>query len=174
MSLGPLDGFWRGLVQALLMPSHALALVGLGLLIGQQSADRRLVSMIAFALALAGGLGALALAVGETPAGNVLLAGVAVSGVLAALAIPVPTWGLALLAAGMGAALGLDSPPDVLSLLAAYLMLFGSGLGASLVLGAASECAARAARHWQRMGVRVLGSWAAASAMLALAVRLSR
>jgi urease accessory protein len=168
------DGFWRGLLQPLLMPSHALALVGLGLLIGQQSADRRLVAVIAFALALASGLGALALAVGETPARDVLLAGVAVSGVLAALAAPVPTLGLALLAAVLGAALGLDSPPDVLSLLGAYLMLLGSGLGACLALGIASECAARAARQWQRMGVRVLGSWAAASAMLALAVRLSR
>jgi urease accessory protein len=174
MPLDALDGFWRGLLQPLLMPSHALALVGLGLLIGQQSADRRLVAMIAFALALAAGLGALALAVGETPAGDVLLAGVAVSGVLAALAAPVPTPGLALLAAVLGAALGLDSPPDVLSLLGAYLMLLGSGLGACLALGIASECAARAARQWQRMGVRVLGSWAAASAMLALAVRLSR
>jgi urease accessory protein len=174
MPLDALDGFWRGLLQPLLMPSHALALVGLGLLIGQQSADRRLVAMIAFALALAAGLGALALAVGETPAGDVLLAGVAVSGVLAALAAPVPTLGLALLAAVLGAALGLDSPPDVLSLLGAYLMLLGSGLGACLALGIASECAARAARQWQRMGVRVLGSWAAASAMLALAVRLSR
>jgi urease accessory protein len=174
MPLDALDGFWRGLLQPLLMPSHALALVGLGLLIGQQSADRRLVAMIAFALALAAGLGALALAVGETPAGDVLLAGVAVSGMLAALAAPVPTLGLALLAAVLGAALGLDSPPDVLSLLGAYLMLLGSGLGACLALGIASECAARAARQWQRMGVRVLGSWAAASAMLALAVRLSR
>jgi urease accessory protein len=174
MPLDALDGFWRGLLQPLLMPSHALALVGLGLLIGQQSADRRLVAMIAFALALAAGLGALALAVGETPAGDVLLAGVAVSGVLAALAALVPTLGLALLAAVLGAALGLDSPPDVLSLLGAYLMLLGSGLGACLALGIASECAARAARQWQRMGVRVLGSWAAASAMLALAVRLSR
>jgi urease accessory protein len=174
MPLEALDGFWRGLLQPLLMPAHALALVGLGLLIGQQSADRRLVSIAVFAMALAGGLGALALAVGETPAGNVLLAVVAVSGILAALALPVPTWGLAPLAAVMGAALGLDSPPDVLSLVAAYLMLLGSGLSTCLALGIASECAARAARHWQRMGVRVLGSWTAASAMLALAVRLSR
>jgi urease accessory protein len=174
MPLEALDGFWRGLLQPLLMPAHALALVGLGLLIGQQSADRRLLSIAVFALALAGGLGALALAVGETPAGNVLLAGVAVSGILAALAFPVPTCGLAPLAAVMGLALGLDSPPDVVSLLAAYLMLLGSGLSACLALGIASECAVRAARHWQRMGVRVLGSWTAASAMLALAVRLSR
>jgi urease accessory protein len=174
MPLEALDGLWRGLLQPVLMPSHALALVGLGLLIGQQSADRRLGSIVVFALALAGGLGALALAVGETPAGDVLLAGVAVSGVLAALAVAVPIWGLVPLAAVMGMALGLDSPPDVPSLLAAYLMLLGSGLAACLALGIASECAARAARHWQRIGVRVLGSWTAASAMLALAVRLSR
>src|SRR5579871_2554007 len=168
MPIEALDGFWRGLLQPILMSSHALALFGLGLLIGQQRADRRIVLLGSFVLALIAGLGALALAVGETPAGNVLLAGVAISGVLTALALPLPTWSLAPIVLVIGAALGLDSPPDVISLSAAYLMLLGAGLAASIGLGLVSEGSARLRRGWQRMGVRVLGSWAAASAMLAL------
>jgi hydrogenase/urease accessory protein HupE len=170
-----LEAFFRGLLHPFLTPSHALALLGLGLLIGQQSADRRfLLPLILFALALAGGLVALTFAIEETPAGNLLLAAIVLSGALAALAIPVPIWALGPLAALMGAMLGLDSPPDLLSLRDAYLMLTGTGLGACIGLAAASGCAARAARHWQRIGVRVLGSWTAASAMLALALRLTR
>jgi len=172
MPIEALEGFWRGLLQPVLMPSHALALFGLGLLISQQGAGRRML-LGAFALALIAGLGALALAVAETPAGNILLVGVAISGALTALAARLPPLLIAPLAAAMGAALGLDSPPDVISLVAAYLMLLGVGLAASIGLGLVSECAARARVGWQRMGVRVLGSWAAASAMLALAVRLA-
>jgi hypothetical protein len=173
MPIEALEGLWRGLLQPILTPSHALALVGLGLLVGQQSADRRVVLLGSFALALVAGLGALALAVGETAAGNILLVGVAISGALTALAVRLPARVLVPLAAAIGAALGLDSPPDVISLTAAYLMLVGAGLAAAIGLGLVSEGAARARAGWQRMGVRVLGSWAAASAMLALAVRFA-
>jgi hypothetical protein len=171
MPIEALEGFWRGLMQPILMPSHALALAGLGLLIGRQRADRRVVLLGSFVLALIAGLGALALGVGETPAGNILLAGVAISGAITALALALPTWSLVPIALVIGAALGLDSPPDVISLTAAYLMLIGAGLAATIGLGLVSEGSARLRRGWQLMGVRVLGSWAAASALLALAVR---
>jgi hydrogenase/urease accessory protein HupE len=171
MPIEALEGFWRGLLQPILTPSHALALVGLGLLIGQQNADRRRVLLGSFALALVAGLGVLTLALEETPAGNILLTGVAISGALTALAARLPGRVLVPLVAVIGAALGLDSPPDVISIVAAYLMLLGVALAACIGLGLVSEGAARAREGWQRMGVRVLGSWAAASAMLALAVR---
>jgi hydrogenase/urease accessory protein HupE len=169
-----LEALVRGLVHPLLTPSHALALVGLGLLIGQQAADRRSLPLILFAFALAGGLAALTLALDETPAGNILLAGVALCGTLAAIAAPLSIWFSGPLAVLTGATLGLDSPPEVISLTDAYLMLIGTWLGASIALAIVRACAARAARHWQQIGVRVLGSWTAASAMLALAIRLTR
>jgi urease accessory protein len=169
-----LDGFYGGLLHPLLVPSHALALVGLGLLIGQQVANKRVAPLILFVLGLAAGLGAIAGAVGETPAGNVLLASVAVSGALVALAAPLRTLLTGALAAVMGAAIGLDSPPEVVSLREAVLMLIGTGIGASIGLAIVVACASRLGRGWQAIGVRVLGSWTAASAMLALALRLAR
>ena len=169
-----LGGFAGGLLHPLLTPTHALALFGLGLLIGQQPSGQRALPQLLFAVALSAGLIALALAVGETPASAVLLAGGAISGVLVAAAWRLPLLLLGPLAAAIGASIGLDSPPEVISLQQAVLMLVGTALGAALALALVVAVAARMARAWQRIGVRVLGSWTAASALLALAVRFAR
>ena len=174
MSLDGLGGFYGGLLHPVLTPSHGLALLGLGLLIGQQPAGRRVLPQLLFAAALAASLLALALAVGETPAGSVLLGGVALSGALVAAAFRLPLLVLGPLAAAMGAAIGLDSPPEVISIQEAVAMLIGTGLGASIALGLVVAGAARLVRGWQQIGVRVLGSWTAASALLAIAVRFAK
>jgi len=173
----PIEGlgaFYGGLLHPLLTPTHGLALLGLGLLIGQQPAGKRLLPQLLFASALAAALVALSFAVGETPASDVLLAGVAISGALVAAAFPLPLLVLGPLAAVEGAAIGLDSPPDVISYQEAVVMLIGTELGASMALGLVVVCAARMARGWQQIGMRVLGSWTAASALLAIAVRFAR
>jgi urease accessory protein len=168
-----LGGFYGGLLHPLQTPTHALALLALGLLIGQQPAHKRVLPLMLFASGLAAGLIALALAVGETPAATALLAGIAVSGALVAAVLRLPLPVLGALAAAMGAALGLDSPPAVISLQEAIFMLIGTGLGATIALALVSAVAARMARDWQQIGVRVLGSWTAASALLAIAVRFA-
>ena len=173
----PIEGlgsFYGGLLHPVLTPTHALALFGLGLLIGQQPADRRRLPQRLFVLGLTGGLVALAFAVGETPANAVLLAAVAITGALVAAGFRLPVLVLGPLAGLMGAAIGLDSPPEVISLEDAVVMLIGTGLGALIGLGVVTEVAARMARDWQLIGVRVLGSWTAASALLAIAVRFAR
>lgn len=174
MSPQYLGALYGGLLHPLLTPTHALGLVALGLLIGQQPAGKRRVPLLLFALALAGGLIALALAVGETPAATVLLAAVAVSGLLVAVSISLPLLLLGLLAFMVGAAIGLDSPPEVISLAEATAMLLGTAIGATLALALVVACVARMGRGWQQLGVRVLGSWTAASALLAIAVRFAR
>jgi urease accessory protein len=169
-----LGGFYGGLLHPVVTPTHGLALLGLGLLIGQQPADKRTLPLILFALALTAALSALALAVGETVAVDVLLAGVAISGALVAAAVRLPNLVLGALAAAIAAAIGLDSPPEVVSFQEGVVMLIGTGLGAMIALGLVVEGAARMARDWQRIGVRVLGSWTAASALLAIAARFAR
>jgi urease accessory protein len=169
-----LGGFYGGLLHPVLTPTHGLALLGLGLLIGQQPADKRRLPQRLFALGLAAGLAALAFAVGETPANAVLLAAVALTGALVAAGFPLRALVLGPLAGVVGAAIGLDSPPEVVSLQDAVVMLIGTGLGALIGLGVVIEVAARMARDWQLIGVRVLGSWTAASALLAIAVRFAR
>ncbi len=167
-----MTSFLGGLLHPLAVPAHALALLALGLLIGQQRA--RFAPFAAFVAGLGAGLAALAFAVGATSAADVLLAGAALAGLLVALARPLPTLVSALVAVIAGLALALDSPPEVTSLAAATVMLIGTGLGACLALAIVVVGASYVTRDWQRIGIRIVGSWIAASAILVLALRFAR
>jgi urease accessory protein len=167
-----IGGFPGGLLHPVFVPAHLLALIGLGLFIGQQHA--RLLAVLCFGAGVAAGLAAIALAVGETPANTVLLACAAITGALTAFAATIPRVVGWLLAAVIGVAVGLDSPPQVFSVTEATLILIGTGIGAVVVLIVVAAAAALLKREWQRIGVRVLGSWIAASAILVLALRLAK
>jgi urease accessory protein len=167
-----MSAFFSGLLNPLTIPAHLLALLALGLLIGQQRA--MLPPSLGFATAMAAGLTAIALAIGETAALDVLLAATALAGVLVALAKLLPTFLSTALAAVTGIALGLDSPPEAISLAAANAMLIGTGLGACLALALVAAAAHCLTRWWQRIGTRIVGSWLAASAILVLALRFAR
>jgi hydrogenase/urease accessory protein HupE len=173
-----MSGLASGLLHPLLLPAHALALLSYGLLIAVQPAKRRALLAAAFVAGLAAGLVAIALAVGQTPAGNMLLAATVVAGLLVALGWPIPSLACVPLAAVAGMALGLDSPPEAISLVVATLMLIGTGIGASLALALIAVGASYliGVRKWgaPRIGVRILGSWIAASAVLVLALRFAR
>ena len=167
-----MTSFFGGLVHPLTLPAHALALLALGLFIGQQRGPR--LTLAAFAAGLAVGLAAIARAVGPTAAADALLVLTAVLGLLVALARPIPALATAPLAAGVGVALGLDSPPEVISITAATLMLVGTGLGAALAAAIVASLSGHLTAPWQRIGVRIAGSWIAASALLVVALRFSR
>jgi urease accessory protein len=172
MPIEGVGGLPGGLLHPILVIPHAMSLVALGLLIG--GGRDRVSPALAFAAALAGGLGAIALAVGETVAGEVILANTVLVGVLvaAARAPPKPiVWGLA---AVTGAALALDSPPQATTIEEGNLMLLGTAIAACAALAVAIAFGALASRHWQRLAVRIVGSWIAASAALVLAVALAR
>jgi urease accessory protein len=164
----------EGVLNPLMVPAHILAWLGLGLLIGGGRAGESLAPLVAFALGLAGGLWAIALAFGQTPAGDVLLCAAALIGLLVALAVALPNFLCVLIALIVGAALGLDSPPQVIAMTDATLALAGTWFGACLALGFVSVCAGLLTRDWQRSGMRILGSWIAASAILVLALRFTR
>jgi urease accessory protein len=167
------SGFTAGFLHPLLLPAHGFALVALGLLIGQQQPHwGRSVPLIALTSVVVG-LGAIALAYVPTLAGEALLASAAINGAAVALARPLPQVLGAALAAATGLALALDSPPDAISLLEANLALLGTAAGAVALLSAAVAISARLGRDWQRIGVRVLGAWIAASAILVLTLRLA-
>ena len=154
-------------------PTHLLAIVALGLLAGQQAA--RLVIPIA---ALAAGLGVgsliVASAVRENPAASALPLLAIVAAGLTVLARPLPSWAVAGLAlrdrccvAAQCAAAGVHVP-------AAVVAQLGFALAAILAFALAALAAAQARVPWQRVGVRIVASWIAASAILVLALRLAR
>ncbi len=73
-----------------------------------------------------------------------------------------------------GVALSLNAPPQAITLRGALASQAGTILAALVLLAAVTFIAARAREPWQRIGVRVVGSWIAASAILVLALRLTR
>jgi hypothetical protein len=159
-----------GLLRPLATPAHVIALIGLALIAGPKNHNGAAI-IAAFAVGLAAGLGALAWGAGEMPAVDALLAGatlcglVAASGVTAGVALVAP---LALLA---GVALGLDSPPDAIRLDEAAAMLIGTACGGVAALALMTPAASAIACWRQAIALRVAGSWIAAIAIMALAVR---
>jgi hypothetical protein len=98
----------------------------------------------------------------------------AIGGALAAAGIVLPPILSAIIAAIAGLALGLDSPPQAISLADATASLIGTWLAACLALATVVTATNYLARGWQRIGLRIVGSWIAASAVLVLALRFAR
>jgi urease accessory protein len=165
-------GVYGGLLHPYLVPAHAMSLLALGLLIAR--AGRHGMPLLIYAAALIGGLRALTFAVGEIGAGELLVGIAGLAGVLLALDWTPPRLLLWVFAAVSGAALALDSPPETPSIEEAHLMLIGTGIGALSALGAVIGGALHLTRPWQRLGVRIAGSWIAASAILVLALTFAR
>jgi urease accessory protein len=166
-----MTGFADGLLNPLLVPTHFMGIAALALLIGQQGWGHSVALVYVFAILA--GLGTLALAYVPGLAPEGLLAASAPAGLLVAWARPLPLSAGVLLAGAIGLALALDSPPQAISLREANLTLVGTAIGAAIVLLALVQVSSHFGHDWQRTGARVVGSWIAASAILALALRVA-
>ena len=168
-----IPGFFGGLLHPLFVPAHVLAIGGLALLIGTQSAWSR-AAPFGYIAALAGGLAVMTLGVVPRGMTETLLVSAAITGVLVAWAKPLPEAIGVVIAIVTAFVIALDSPPEVIALREANFMLIGTGFGATIALILFVECASRLERPWLRIGARVLGSWVAAGALLALALAFAR
>lgn len=168
-----LTGFSGGLLHPLFVPAHVLAVTGLGILIGQHRRWGK-AAPLGFVAALAVALVAIALALVPRYTAEAVLACAVFTGILVAWARRWPEPLGCALAAALGLSLGLDSPPETISISEANLMLLGTGASATILLLVVIFCASRLRRAWQRIGLRVLGSWIAASAILVLALQFVR
>jgi len=168
-----LRGFWGGVLHPLFVIDHVMAALALGLLMGRQPQWRWL-PPIAFAVGLMGGVAVMMSGAVPRYANETILGIAVVAGVLVATAWPLPVrLGMAL-AAILGTAIALDSPPEVLSVGEANLMLVGTAIGATAFMIAVWQAARQARARWAQIAVRAVGSWIAAAAILALALRLVR
>ena len=166
-----IENFIDGVMQAL-QPTHLLAIAGLGLLTGQGGRSR--FALVALTLGLLVGAYALTFALRDPPAALVLLGIAAASGLLVAAAWPLPVLTAALFAFAAGTALSLNAPPQAITLHGALASQAGTILAALALFAVVAFIAARAREPWQRIGVRIVGSWIAASAILVLTLRLTR
>jgi hypothetical protein len=166
-----IGGVVGGVLHALLIPEHGLSLVALGLALGQWERSPRCTGVLVFAIALACGLIAAALAVGEGLAADVLLAATGVLGLLV-VAMWTPTFLVWPLAAIVGLTLALDSRPEVAANEEVIRMLLGSGIGALAALAIVAEASFLLRSNAQRIVARVVGSWITAIAILVLSLRI--
>jgi urease accessory protein len=166
-------GFWGGVLHPVFVTDHVVGILALGLLIGGQE-RWGLLPLIAYVVALAAGLVAMTTGIVPRFANEAVLGTAVVGGLLAALARPLPQALGAVLAIVLGLAIALDSPPEVLSVSEANLMLIGTGIGAAAFLIVVALASRQVQARWAKIGLRILGSWIAAAAILALALRLAR
>jgi urease accessory protein len=162
-----IGAFYNGLLHPLIVPAHLLLLISLGLLLGQHAPRLSRFGWVAFVLALW-----VALAGGYSMEATVALPALLLVALLAAAFVMLdrpfaaPFAAVIGIAAGLG--IGLDSMPDTASGRQAWLGLIGSGIGAVLILSYVGGVAAALDRPWQRIAIRVAGSWAAASSLIVL------
>lgn len=169
-----LDAFYTGFLHPVFVPAHVLTILALGILIGQQGVKSLQVAVVAFLVATSLGLVATAFPIGVAVQSPLLLLAAA-AGVAVALARPLPRFVYATLAVAIGLMLGADSAQDELAGRSRFGALLGTGVAAYLLLLYAMAFAEWFGRRdWQRIGLRVIGSWTAASAFLVLALLLAR
>jgi hydrogenase/urease accessory protein HupE len=168
-----MTAFLGGLIQ-FFIPTHLLAVVALGLLAGQHARPTRADMPGMLIVGLVIGSTAIALAMRETPAASALLLLAALAASVVVVGRPTPPSIGVLLAFAIGVALPLNAPPHEITIPAAIAAQIGFAVAALAALALVTVVAMQATRSWQRVGVRIVGSWIAASAILVLALRLAR
>jgi hypothetical protein len=158
----------------IILPTNLLAIVALGLLAGQSAARRPGVILALFTAGLVTGAILIASALRDPPAADVLLALAAITGVTIAIGFLLPRLIHLALAFATGAALALNAPPQAVTVSAAVVGQLGTIFAALAVTSLIAFVASKAEDGWQRIGVRIVGSWIAASAILVLALHLAR
>ncbi len=167
-------GFTGGVLHPLLVLSHLLALIALGLLAGLQPLPMRLAIIATFAVAMILSFGMVSLAYSTGRAEFAVLALAAITGLLLA-AWPRASGGIgAGLAALIATAILFDSVPAVPSIGETTLALAGTLAATITVVTVTAFLSAALPAFWPSVGVRVAGSWIAASAILVLALRLAK
>lgn len=170
-------GFNAGALELLQMPAHLIALVGGGLLLGQQGISHWRWAIPGFVLALV--VGMLAANVWQLALGLdndlILLLIAMLLGVLSILAYVLPRWLTTSLLLVTTFMLGFDTVPIMLPGISPhklYWTLAGNAAASLTLLLGVMLLAWLLHKLWDGIVVRILGSWLTASALLTLALRL--
>ncbi len=173
----PIEGignFYNGLLHPVLIPAHLLLLLAVGLFIGQQGPKKVEVALASFALATIAGLTLAWFSIGAQAEFLVLALSTAI-GLLIAIALGINRLVAAILVGLAGFSLGIDSAQETLSGQEKLVSLFGSGIAIYfLALYPMALVDYFNKKAWQKIGVRILGSWVAASSLLVLALAISK
>jgi hydrogenase/urease accessory protein HupE len=168
-----LGGFYNGMLHPILVPSQLLLLIAAGMLFGQQGASANQPAIAAFAGATILGL-ITAWFIGEPGIEMIVLMIALIISVMVAASLRLSLTICAVILALAGFMLGIDSAQDALLGKDRFGSLLGSGISIYLIfLFVMGWADANHDRAWQKIGVRIIGSWIAASSLLMLAFSLS-
>jgi hydrogenase/urease accessory protein HupE len=172
----PIEGvnsFYNGILHPLFVPAHLLLLLALGIFIGQHGVERYRSALRLFLAAIIVGL-TVAWFVSNTPVELYLLSGSAIFGILIAANKSIDNYVILFIVLITGFCLGIDSAQETESGMDRLVALLGSGVGVLLLLGFSVLLVDNLnMKNWQKIGVRIVGSWIAASAFLVLALSLA-
>jgi urease accessory protein len=170
-----LGKFYNGMLHPVLAPAALIALLALGLVIGQRGLAQSRVPVLVLALGLALGLmvGSQWMGVPGAPGADtdslLLVLGIAcAASALAAWRMPEAL--LLAMAGALGLAAGVGLA-DMAVGAARWIVIAGTWLGAALLAVGVAAVAELAQRSWQQIAVRVVASWLAASALLVLGLQ---
>lgn len=172
----PIEGigtFYGYMLHTLVVPAHALLIVGVTLVLGQQRLPEARMGLTVLAVAFVAGLTISSAGWGGATKEWQLLAGALMVGSAVSIGRKLPLAAVLPAAAAAGLALGLDSAPAEAALgerpLATAGLISGT-LGLALVL---TGLTVGLNKHWQRIGIRVAGSWIVAVSILVLSLSLT-
>lgn len=166
-------GFPGGLLHPLLVPAHTLTLIALGLLLGTYTIARAAALIVTLAVAAAGAFGLIASAYSATNAEVLLLCLCAATGLLLAANFLPPFPVACALTIATAGALMFDSVPPVLTVSETALSLAGTALSALALVAATAWLTKALPQRVGSIAIRIAGSWIAASAVMALALRFA-
>lgn len=169
--------FYSGALHPFISPAHLVALLALGLAIGQRAqrgaADLALLKPPLLAL-LAATVAALAITLagvwGDPDTDRVLLVLAAATGLAVAAAWGPPLPVLVALAGTVAVAVLIASAPTGVDVAARRTSLIGTSAATVFLVSYVAVMVAVAQRAWLHIAVRVFGSWLAAAALLVLAL----
>lgn len=168
-----IGNFYGGLLHPLVIPAHVLLLGALGLFLGQQRPAENKLPLLAFLVCAVAGLAFAGNANGSALEAAQLL-GTAAIGLLVAIQPTIPVILRTAGSAFSALVIGMDSGQPQLQGAALFASLVGTWLGMCILLlctmGVADYLKEKS---WQTIGVRIVGSWITASALLVLSLSLS-
>jgi hydrogenase/urease accessory protein HupE len=168
-----LNSFYNGMLHPVFVPAQVLLLVATGLFLGQQGVKENLGAVGVFLVATISGLVAAWFSTGIDLEIFILSMAAMVGLLIAANPVFGPYFCI-VIGAVSGFVLGMDSSQETLTGKIKFLSLFGSGVGIYLLMlypmGVVNFFNTK---NWQKIGVRIIGSWVAASALLVLALSIA-
>ncbi len=168
-----LGTFYNYMLHPLLVPAHALLLIAIALMLGQQGRDRAGTGIILFALSLVAGLSVSGAGIDASLGEPVLLAGSLIVGGTVSLGRRLPRIAVLAAAAIAGLVIGLDSAAESSGMRDTVLAY--AGLTTGILYFAIVVCGLTVGllEHWQRIAVRIAGSWIVAASVMVLALMLA-